>query len=479
MRATALAAMGRYEPAYYDGSIFLFAAQDQQFGCDPVKLWHGRARRIRVQRIDADHLSIIRLRAPLTAVASGIDHQLNLLRGDWPGLRPANGFARPMIVSTMRWFSSARLAHAMVEAGFEVSACRPALHPMRSVDGLARQYQLSALFPLRSLSRAIQRSAPDILLPDDERAIVLLRRLYERDAPRDPELAALVVRSVGQAHAWPVLSSRAAVAEVARRMHVACPETKVLGSVNAARQWLATSSVPLVLKTDGSWGGCGVAIVNQPEQLNAIWRKVARPPSWLRGIKRLVVNFELDPMRDAMAGRRPVVNGQDFVSGREAIATASCLNGTVTGIACFKVQESAVTHGPAASVCRIRHAGMETAVRAIVSHFGLSGFCGVDFMLTPSGEALVLEINPRITPTCHMLIEGGIRAGENVTLFPRKLVHTLADDPASHGRLDVPIRALPLVRRGERINARCRNNVTSRYRRLQVRLLFTWIFFSA
>ena len=34
-----------------------------------------------------------------------------------PGLRPGPGFARPMILTSMRWFSVARLAHSLVEAG--------------------------------------------------------------------------------------------------------------------------------------------------------------------------------------------------------------------------------------------------------------------------------------------------------------------------------------------------------------------------
>ena len=69
-----------------------------------------------------------------TFIAGVIDHRLALARENWPGLRPTPGFERPMILTTMRWFSAARLAHSLLEAGFAVSTCRP--RGLRRASGL-------------------------------------------------------------------------------------------------------------------------------------------------------------------------------------------------------------------------------------------------------------------------------------------------------------------------------------------------------
>ena len=45
----------------------------------------------------------------------------------------------------------------------------------------------------------------------------------------------------------------------------------------------------------------------------------------------------------------------------------------------------------------IDHPQMAAMAEAVADHLGLSGFCGFDFMLTPSNEAYMLELNPRAT----------------------------------------------------------------------------------
>src|SRR5262249_57797403 len=102
----------------------------------------------------------------------------------------------------------------------------------------------------------------------------------------------------------------------------------------------------------------------------------------------------------------PVVNAQGYVGGREAIATVACVDGQVQALVCLEVVQASQERGPAAVVRIIDHDGMAEAARRLVGRFGLSGFAGFDFILTESGEALLLELNPRATPTCYLLVEG-------------------------------------------------------------------------
>jgi hypothetical protein len=86
----------------------------------------------------------------------------------------------------------------------------------------------------------------------------------------------------------------------------------------------------------------------------------------------------------------------------------------------------------------------------------------MDFILTPDDEAYLLELNPRVTPTCHLLVESGHPAGRALTLFPPECA---AAEP-----LDVPVRSLALTELGSRIAARQSRPLTRMGRRLTSRL---------
>lgn len=97
-----------------------------------------------------------------------------------------------------------------------------------------------------------------------------------------------------------------------------------------------------------------------------------------------------------------------------------------------------------------------------VSQFGLSGFCGFDFILDDGGTAHLLELNPRVTPTCHLLVEGDHQSLRTLALFPPETV--AADDPTP---LDLPGRAPSLLRRGEEMAVRQHRPVARMARRLK------------
>ncbi|MFF5290820.1 thioesterase domain-containing protein [Paractinoplanes globisporus] len=457
VRVNALTAIGGYRPQHYDGDVTLIAsAEDHHFGCDTARLWDGYARRIDLQRIAGDHLTVMQRPAAAAVIGHLIDHRLAARRADWPGLRPVDGFARPMIVTTMRWFSAARLAHALAEAGFEVSACRPGDHPLEVVTTLSADHRLRRGRRLASLEAAIRATRPDILLPDDERAWALLRRLHARTT--DPATRTVIEHSLGHGDDWAHISSRTAVAQEARKAGVAVPDTEVITGPAALAGW----TYPLMLKTDGSWGGRGVAMVSDESRLAPTWATISRPPSYPRAVKRLVVNRETDGLVARLRGRRPVVNAQQHLEGRDAVVTVACLAGKVRDLICLEVVRASAERGPAEVVRVIDHPKMAAAASQVVERFGLTGFCGMDFLLTPDGDAYLVELNSRVTPTCHLLVEGAHEEGQVLTLFPA--------DCAEVEMLDVPLRSLALAELGERLVARRSRPLTRMGRRLTQRL---------
>jgi thioesterase domain-containing protein len=472
MRHRAYFAIGGYRPRFYDGTLTLIASSmDRHFGSDTVQLWAGYADHIRVQRVDGDHLTIMQDPASVSALAGVIDHQLAVTRPNWPGIRPMPGFERPMVLTTMRWFSAARLAHALAESGFAVSACRPKAHPIELVDGLTGQSRLHRLWRSRSLVTAIRRSNPDIILPDDQRALELLRRLHARKQATDPELAALIAHSLGNLEDWSSIESRAGLAERAHELDLCTPETAVIDSADALTTWAAGQTLPIVLKTDGSYGGRGVAVIREAAHLRTAWSKVSSPPSLPRALKRLMFDFEAGPLAAWLRRARPVVNAQQHVEGREAIATVACVDGKVQALVCLEVMQATEQHGPAALVRIIDHPGMAEAARRLVGRFGLSGFCGFDFMITAAGDAQLLELNPRVTPTSHLLVEGDYQRSRTLALFPARPVLNTAPGITMDDVLDLPVRAPSLIHSGELIAARQQRQMTRMTHRLKKKLI--------
>jgi thioesterase domain-containing protein len=447
------AVMARYRPQYYAGQITLIAStSDRHFGCDTALLWIGMAERVDVERVDSDHLTVMHEPAHAAVLAGIIDHRLALSRPGWAGLQPRAGFARPLLLTTMQWFSATRLAHAMVESGFEVSACHPRGHTLALVDGLIGSYRLRRLSQSRSVLDAIRAARPDVVLPDDERALALLRRLYAQVRFSDPVTAAVLARSLGNVDDWPSIVSRTRLAYVAQSLGIDAPRSDVVDTAADLREWVASNGLPVALKTDGSWGGRGVAIVHNAPALRDRWQRLSSPPTLHRAFKRLLVNQDTDTIVNWAWRRRPVVNAQEYVGGREAVVTAACLDGKVLNLVCLLVVQASEERGPASVVQTIDHPGIAEAARRLVAAFGLSGFCGFDFILAENGTAWLIELNPRVTPTSYLLVDGDYLRERTIALFP--LDESVSGEVRIAALCDRPVRAPALARHGDRDAAR-------------------------
>ena len=85
------------------------------------------------------------------------------------------------------------------------------------------------------------------------------------------------------------------------------------------------------------------------------------------------------------------------------------------------------------------------------------------------GEARLLEINPRITPTAHLLVEGEHHRTRTIALFPADFSASEGGATAA-GVLDVPVRAPALIQRGQSLTARAQRPTARLARQLKNRL---------
>jgi hypothetical protein len=311
-----------------------------------------------------------------------------------------------LLAATDRWYPTARLGVALAKAGCVVEAVCPPNHPFSLTQAVRRMYRYSGLSPLASFSDAIYEGCPDLILPADDLATRHLHELHKRESKRGvagQQICKLIERSLGTADSFAIVSARNAFMQVAKEEGIRVPDTEVIQSASELHDWIARIGFPTVLKANGTSGGDGVRIVNTVEQAERAFYKLQAPPLLARAVKHALIDRDLTLIRPSLFRRRPVVNAQSFVAGRESTSALFCWEGNVLAGLHFEVLEKTGSTGHATVIRWIDHPEMSHAAGKIARRLRLSGFYGLDFMIeTKSGKAYLIEINPRTTQVGHL-----------------------------------------------------------------------------
>jgi thioesterase domain-containing protein/glutathione synthase/RimK-type ligase-like ATP-grasp enzyme len=486
------AAMALYRPSRYPGTITLLKAErDETFACDVAQLWRGLASRLEVLTIPGVHRDALRDPDAIERLARALDELIDPERPTSETTASGRGSWRPkaLVVSALPWISAARLALALSEAGFEVEALCPAGHALAKVDFVRKAHRLALVRPLQSLRQALERSGADLVIPCDDPSAAALRSLHEDSSGTDAaaeHLRALITRSLGDAEHFPSLGSRARLMAFALVEGVPCPGTSIVEDPEDLRRRLGEGTLPAMLKADNSWGGQGVAVVKDVEQGVHAAKRLAGPPSALRALKRLIIDRDPSLIRPWMNRTFSSVNLQDFVGGTEATATAVCWRGEIMAMVMMQVVQTSGPMCPATVVKTIDHSGMTRAAKLLARGLGLSGYCGLDFIIDEGGVAHLIELNPRATPTSHLSSAEGIGLaetlfacvsggrppeqasccdGELIALFPGELARDPQSTFLTSARHDIPSQSEQLVRLGLTRARRQRSPVARMLRR--------------
>lgn len=311
---------------------------------------------------------------------------------------------RLLLIATLPWMFPARLANALREVGFHVEAvCRPG-NPLRRLRRPIRTHTLGLLREAASIEAAIQRAGPDLLLPCDDPAVQHLHCLHKRD--RVGSLAALIEHSLGDPDCFDVAENRSAFVATARSMGFSVPCAQTVADRRTLAQMSRRVSYPCVLKRDQTWSGIGVAVARNDAELDSAWSWIAGGVSLLRAGKAGVRDRRIRTLLDALLAPAARIELQEYVAGVPANRAVVCRDGRVLAGLSVIADCTAYPGGPASVVRAVEHGEMADATRALVARLGLSGFCGFDFIVTPSGRACLLELNPRATPISHLATAG-------------------------------------------------------------------------
>nr|WP_232523268.1 thioesterase domain-containing protein [Nocardioides sp. MAH-18] len=454
-----LAVMALWQPRVVDRPVTLFAATEADFGCDLAELWRPWLPQLEVRRVWGNHLDLTQTSVGAARLARAVSR----------AVEPTSGHLTVLVASTFRWPGAARLAADLTEVGCTVDGVAPRGSALHVVSAVRRSHPLGLVDPVGSLRSAIEASEPDLVIPFDDRTRQVLARIH---AESDPTTASgsrmreLLEQSLGSPGTFASVYSRNGLMELARDAGVLCPPTAAVNSAADIAAWMGRNPGPAVLKTDGSWGGRGMAILRTDAEAGVAWRDLHRRPSLARALKRLVVERDPWALRAWVAGTRPTVSIQSYIEGRPANAAVACHRGTALGAVQAEVVESDGPTGPSTVLRVVDHPDMDYAVKSIVSRLELSGLCGLDFILDADGRAHLLELNPRATPTSHLIGADGadpltlLRAvhgydeppartasypGGLVALFPQELVRDAGSRYLQCAHHDVPTYAPDLV----------------------------------
>jgi hypothetical protein len=376
-----------------------------------------------------------------------------------------------LIVTSSRWFPTARLAVTLANAGCTVQAVYPSGHPITKTLAVTRGFEYRGLAPLQSIAAAIAATSPDLLVSGDDLATWHLHRLYEeklRAGPSGSTICALIERSLGAPENFAVIDDRASFMQVAQQAGVRIPHTALVPDFTELDRLTARGGFPIVLKANGTWGGEGIRVVKNIEESRRALRTLQAPPLLARAMKRALFDRDTTLVRPSFLRRGAAVIAQSFIAGGEGTSAVACWKGEVLGSLHFAVLEKSRSSGHATVVRRVEHPEMIDATEKMARGLSLSGFHGFDFMLDDrANDAYLIEINPRATQVGHLALGPGrdlagalasaltcaparpspsVTENDTIALFPQEWLRDPSSPYLHSGYHDVPWDQPDLVR---------------------------------
>ena len=334
-----------------------------------------------------------------------------------------------ILLSASRWYAlSARLAIALIRHGARVSAICPEGHPLKFVPGIESLYRYHGLRSLGALKAAILSVRPDIVVPCDDGVVLQLHALHDRE----PSLRPLIEHSLGEAEAYPILDSRYRLLQVAAELDIRVPHTQAIQSEAELPAWPSSSAV---LKADGSMGGEGTAIAQNPAEMIAAYRRLAKPITAFAALKRTVINRRPLSIWLWQKLGKPSITIQEFIPGRPANTMIACWRGEMLASVTVEVLSSQGATGAATVVRLIRHREIEEASQRLAQRLSLTGFYGLDFILQKkdgdaNDSAYLIEVNPRCTQLGHLCLPD---QADLAGIFAARLRQDPMPQPGNHG----------------------------------------------
>jgi carbamoyl-phosphate synthase large subunit len=278
-------------------------------------------------------------------------------------------------------YSGTQAVKALKEEGYTVILVNSNPATIMTDPELADRTYIEPVTP-DWVRKVIEREQPDALLPTmgGQTALNVAMALAN-----DGTLQKYDVELIGaNARAIKMAEDRAEFSAAMRRIGLATPAGRTVGSVKDALDVVQESGYPAIIRPSFTLGGTGGGVAyNRAEFEEMVERALELSPVHSTLIERSVLGwkeFELEVMRD---GRDNVV----IVCSIENLDPM----GVHTG--------DSITVAPAMTLTDREYQRMRDAAIAIIREIGVeAGGCNIQFAVNPAdGEMLVIEMNPRVS----------------------------------------------------------------------------------
>jgi len=260
-----------------------------------------------------------------------------------------------------------------------------------------------AFHPTQALSAAIAACQPTLVIPADDRAVTDLHRLHQTGSDAERRL---VERSLGSPHGYPVTTSRLRLLALARRLDIPVPDDQAIATPADLDAWIARTPGPWVLKVDGSWAGAGVQIAATRRQAHAAFDALSHQVNGGVALTRMLVNRDPFSAADWLRRKPQQVSAQRHVSGWPGNLAMFCRGGEVLAASVAEAVACGGATGPSTIIRLVDRPEFVEGARRLAHELRLAGCYGLDFMVEEAtGRALLIELNPRLTPLSNIRID--------------------------------------------------------------------------
>jgi glutathione synthase/RimK-type ligase-like ATP-grasp enzyme len=369
-----------------------------------------------------------------------------------------------LVIATQNMPLAARMSVALADAGFCVATLTPRGHPVRRLRKVRDHFAYRPGSRWKSAVRAIERWSPDFLVCADDLAVrdlqILHRRMSSAKGKARRHISELVELSLGSAASFPTTRNKSDFLTRVDVEGLRCPRTIVIPATHGFDSVPVELTLPIVVKADQSYGGACVRIANSEAAVRtAVW-ELQTPSTW-RGILRRLCGRILGSevfARFSLPLRR-TISLQQYIEGRPCNRAVLCWKGKVLAGLSAEAVEVLKENGPASVVRLIDHPEMTRVAEHMVECLNLSGFVGFDFVVDSANRAWAIEINPRVTPICHLSLANGanlpaylyrqmsglpplpLPASANhdvIALFPAEIMRSSSSEYIRSSQHDVP-----------------------------------------
>jgi hypothetical protein len=312
-----------------------------------------------------------------------------------------------VLIITLRnwWLGVSRLPLALHKAGFEVAAWCPHDSFLARTGGVTRHFPWNGAENWSRRLRAIVAEwQPEMIIPGDETMAHFLRKIAAQSPLLHPENAALrqlLRASMGDPRTTRTLDGKIAFQRMAADLGLRTPDDRAVKDAAAALATAGGLGYPVVLKDEYAAGGIGVKICATPEALRASWDELEQATPRPRSLRQKLVHLAKAARGGQQAKRRSL---QRFIQGKPAFHAVAALAGQrLAGVTAIVEVSDPPGTGPSCVIRLCEVPEISIACEKIIRATGMSGFAGFDFMVeAETGNAYVLECNPRPTPVSHL-----------------------------------------------------------------------------